>query len=258
MSSYIDSHVHAWSDQCKLVEGRRYTPNGAFTVTELMQQMESGGVHKAVLVQPSFLGTDNSYLLKQLRQCPDIYRGIAVVEEGIARHELQAMMSAGVKGIRLNIVGKQLSKEEYMTCYGSILELVRELRGHVEIHSTGNQWLNIIPIVEEIGLPLVVDHLGRTESPQSTGFQAIVKAMETGRVWVKLSGWYRLKSDVKPFAEVLLAAGRERLVWGSDCPWTQHEQNRTYSDCLANLETWVGEQNVETIVRDNPSSLYGF
>ncbi|WP_350340910.1 amidohydrolase family protein, partial [Escherichia coli] len=59
-----------------------------------------------VLIQPSFLGTDNSYMVSGLRQAPERLRGIAVLAPEAEAGTMRDLAGAGVVGLRLNLIGK--------------------------------------------------------------------------------------------------------------------------------------------------------
>ena len=75
----LDAHVHAWPAEAGLRADRTYTPKRAFPVEDLLRVLDSHDIDGAVIVQPSFLGSDNSYLLSCLKAHPDRFRGVAVV-----------------------------------------------------------------------------------------------------------------------------------------------------------------------------------
>ena len=63
-----------------------------------------------------------------------------------------------------------------------------------------------------------------------------------GPVWVKLSAPYRLGGvDPGPYAAAFLAHfGPERLLWGSDWPWTENEAATSYGECMGQIGGWLG------------------
>jgi len=67
------------------------------TPEDYRQMLGANGMTQGVLIQPSFLGTDNSCLVAALRKYPDRFREIAVVEPTIAGAELQQLQDAGVR-----------------------------------------------------------------------------------------------------------------------------------------------------------------
>ena len=86
--------------------------------------------------------------------------------------------------------------------------------------------------LEASGVKIVVDHLGRPDPKSginSEGFKALLRSIEKGRTWVKVSGGYRLGPQAKEYArELLRVAGPDRLVWASDCPFVGHEGQFPY------------------------------
>src|ERR1019366_6879976 len=75
----IDSHTPVFRQDLTMVLGRRYTPDYDATLKDLFSHLDANGLEQAVLVQPSFLGTDNSYLLQAIAEAPRRLRGIAMV-----------------------------------------------------------------------------------------------------------------------------------------------------------------------------------
>ena len=79
----IDTHAHVFTQDMQMIEGRRYTPAYDALIADYSAMLDDNGLSHGVLVQISFLGTDNSYLLRTLRQEPARLRGIVVVDPGI-------------------------------------------------------------------------------------------------------------------------------------------------------------------------------
>ena len=105
---------------------------------------------------------------------------------------------------------------------------------------------------------VVVDHFGLPSPDLGTrdpGFQHLLQRGREGRVYCKLSAPYRQHGvDTRPYAHALLdALGPDRLLWGSDWPWTQHEHAHTYADCVGWLDTWT-DGDAATVERINAAS----
>jgi predicted TIM-barrel fold metal-dependent hydrolase len=61
----------------------------------------------------------------------------------------------------------------------------------------------------------------------------MLRSIEKGRTWVKVSAGYRLGPQAVDYArELLRIAGSERLVWASDCPFVGHEGEVTYQSTI--------------------------
>ena len=102
-----------------------------------------------------------------------------------------------------------------------------ELGWHLQLWIDVKDLPETIPVLKALGLPVVIDHMGRTDARAGTGtagFQSLLRAVGDGWCWAKLSGAHRLSRDApdypdaRPFHEALVAANPERLVWGGDWP----------------------------------------
>ena len=62
------------------------------------------GVQRAVLVQPSVYGSDNTVMLEAMKAAGSALRGVAVVENDVSDAKLKMLNAAGVRGVRVNIV----------------------------------------------------------------------------------------------------------------------------------------------------------
>ena len=261
----IDSHAHVFVRGLPLAAARRHAPDYEATLAEYLALLDAHGVSHGVLVQPSFLGTDNRFLIAALRASPARLRGVAVVDPRVDDATLQAMAEAGVVGIRLNIVGMplpDLSRPEWQRLFVR----VRALGWHVELHREARDLALAAQPVLDAGCTLVVDHFGRPASAPATsdeGFAWLLDAAASGRVWVKLSAAYRnwpAAAPARDAAEALLKAfGPERLVWGSDWPHTQHREIADYATAHAALADWVPDAAVRRrILVDTPAGLFKF
>jgi predicted TIM-barrel fold metal-dependent hydrolase len=246
------------------VADRRYTPPRAQPVETYLAVLDAHGVEAGLLVQPSFLGTDNRALVAALRTHRRRLRGVAVVEPTVSEAALATFAAAGVVGIRFNLIGNEPLPDFAAADHRRLLGLIGDLGWHVEVHAEGGRWCAILPPLVAAGVPVVVDHCGRPTPGLGVacpGFQAILAAATGGRLWVKLSGPYRGNGgDVAPVVAALLERpGPERLMWGSDFPWTQFEAGRSYADCLAELEGWLPDPAARAVVAgQTPARLFGF
>lgn len=246
----VDSHAHVFLRNMPLAAQRRYAPDFDATPGEYLDLLDTHGISHGVLVQPSFLGYDNSYLLQALRQQPQRLRGVVMLDPATREPELAALAAAGVTGVRLNLVGQPLP-DLTQAPWPDFLARIRALDWHLELHRTAADLAPLIAAAAASGCSVVVDHFGRPETVQGSadpGFAALLRQADAGRVWVKLSAAYRNASGqracdaaaARECARQLLAAfGPERLVWGSDWPHTQHQHLASYASSLEALADWV-------------------
>jgi len=277
----VDSHAHVFETNQSLAGDRRYTPVHDARVEQYLARLDANGIGRGVLVQPSFLGTDNSYMCAALRAHPQRLRGIAVVEPGIDAAALDALGAAGVVGIRLNLIGRELC-DLRAAGWRKLIEAVAQRGWQVEVHRQAADLPRIIPALLETGVKVVVDHFGRPDPAPGVddpGFRYLLSLGGSGRVWVKLSGAYRNRGNVGNVSSVdnrghgssgdslaqaataLLqqSFGFERLVWGSDWPHTLFEDEITYEKTRAQLNTWIPDPADRHIVLCTaPATLYGF
>lgn len=264
----VDAHAHVFTQALAFAGERRYTPQYDATLQDWRAVLDAQGVSHGVLVQPSFLGSDNSYLLEALMLAPERLRGVAVVDADVSQTQLQRMARLGVVGIRLNLMGKSLpdlGSEEWRP----LLEQVAALGWHVELHRQIEDIPALVAALKPYGLKIVVDHFGRPHAAFGVAhptFKALL-ALGGGDVWVKISGVYRLggtDSENLAFAQAAIPLliehfGTERLMWGSDWPHTQFEDQVSYAsqfELLAQLVPWPRQR--QAILRDGAVALFGF
>jgi predicted TIM-barrel fold metal-dependent hydrolase len=244
----VDSHAHVFARHLPLAAVRRHAPDYDATLDAYVAHLKSNGISHGVLVQPSFLGTDNSFLLAATKRYPRRFRGVAVVDVDISEHELEELDQCGVVGIRLNLIG--LSLPDLRTgAWPRLLARVNALRWHIEVHRQAADLQVVVDALLSQGCTVVVDHFGRPDphaGASDPGFRYLLSTADSGRVWVKLSAAYRSApgSDGlalgKALTDRLLGAfGEQRLVWGSDWPHTQHEELIDYPSSFEALEAWV-------------------
>jgi hypothetical protein len=114
------------------------------------------------------------------------------------------------------------------------------------------------------GVKVVVDHFGRPDEAhdgiRGEGFQRLLRSIEGGRTWVKLSSPFRLLSEslVREAGKALLEnAGPERLMWGSDWPFAAFESSFSYDKALANLNELVPDPAMRRRIScDTPLKFY--
>lgn len=235
----IDSHVHVWDRSCTLIEGARYHPDYEAMIGTYLDILDAHSIGKAVLVQPSFLGTDNTYLLDCLRAHPDRLRGIVVLDPATTETELDDLTAAGVIGARFNLIGHapvSIATPEATR----FIRAISARNWWSEVQLEGEHWPIVLDTLNASGARIMVDHFGKPSGPDCPGHLALLNA-DPARICVKFSAPYRQRiSDLAPYARAFLDAwGPERCLWGSDWPWTQNEGNHSYAETISWLEDWT-------------------
>jgi predicted TIM-barrel fold metal-dependent hydrolase len=244
-------------------------PDYDATLDDYLRQLNLNGISNGVLVQPSFLGTDNSFLLDALQRQPGCLRGIAVVRPDIAKSELVDLDRRGIVGIRLNLVGAQIPDFK-SDPWPSFMRIVADLGWQVEIQRTSADLPIIADGLLKTGVNVVIDHFGLPDQKlgvNDPGFRSLLSsAASSRRIWLKLSGMYRngagAVGDAMTRAAMPLlrqSFGVERLLWGSDWPHTQFEKIVDYSKARAHLDAWLPDPaERKAVLADTPARLFRF
>ncbi|MEX2453710.1 MAG: amidohydrolase family protein [Rhodospirillaceae bacterium] len=264
-----DSHMHILGpyDRFPLSEGRGYTAPEA-PIEDFLALQDALGLKRAVIVHPSAYGTDMRVTEDAVARMGGRARGVAVVEPSISDGELDRLDEIGFRGLRFTTL---LKGGADVGGIAAMAERVRRLGWHIQLFVDGaNQIEALIPALRALPVDVVIDHMGHFPPSAGIGhpgFQALLAFMREGRCWTKLSGGYRVSeipgtfADTTPFAQALIEARPDRVVWASDWPhvmlWDKPMPNTT--DTLDWALSWgVGEATMARILVDNPAELYGF
>ncbi len=262
-----DCHAHIFGPAARypFAGGRSYTPPEA-SLESYRHVLATLGIDRAVIVQPSVYGTDNRATLDAMVALGGAARGIAVVDPEVSDRDLDAMHEVGMRGVRLNLLfgaGLPLATMDRLAprlaARGWHLQFLMDLRTLPDLAGK----LSALPV------DVVVDHMGHMPTDRGLddpGFQALLGMMAAGRCWAKLSGNYRVSvagppyADAVPFAQALIAAAPDGVVWGTDWPHpavTGPMPND--GDLLDALADYTSDSaQVRAILVDNPARLYGF
>ncbi|MDQ0140390.1 amidohydrolase family protein [Cupriavidus necator] len=270
----VDTHFHVF-DNGGAMPSARYRPAYAAGLDDWRARLGGLGDLYGVVVQTSFLGTDNSTLLAALQARPERLRGVAVVDPSVTDPELETLQAAGVRGIRLNLYGDPDWQRIATAPWRALFRRIDALGWHVELHTQNGDGGMVLTRLDaalgDAGTPVVLDHFGRPGSAGIAdaifGVAAAVRARRP--VWVKISGPYRLPSPqhwpalAQAWREIV---GDDRLLWGSDWPWTNHEEPVRLDECRK-LAAWQGPAGdgeaagaaLSAALRwRNAAALYGF
>ena len=261
----IDTHAHVFHRALAMAPGRRYTPDYDAAVATYLQQLDANGITHGVLVQPSFLGTDNSYLVDSLKAANGRLRGIGVVEPSASEQELKALDQAGVVGLRLNLIGLPLP-DLASTEWKALIDKVAALGWQIEIQRKAGELATLAAQLVAKGVSVVADHYGLPDPAlgiEDPGFKALLALGSSGKVYVKVSAPYRNGTNGSDFAKqafpILRASfGLERLMWGSDWPHTQFETSQTFAKNLAFLDELGLSPADKATLLAAPKSLFRF
>ncbi len=252
----VDCHAHIFMPDMPVARDAWIQPDYAFTAEDLLAQMDRHGVHFALISGLSIIGYYNDYMIGALRRYRRL-RGTAIVPPNVDRYTLERMQADGIVGIRLQLARREQVPDFRCDEYRLLLRRVRDLGWHVHVAIEGRQLRPVLDALLESGVDIVIDHFGHPDPERQLacdGFQAMLAAVDKGRVWIKLSGGFRLPGtaawrddpdgDLETMAQTIakeLAAevGTDRLLWGSDAPFVGYEKRIGYGDVLASYRRWI-------------------
>jgi predicted TIM-barrel fold metal-dependent hydrolase len=262
-----DTHCHVFgpADRFPYAADRSYTPPDA-PVEDLRRIHRAIGVDRAVIVQASCHGTDNTAMLDAIASSDGTYRGVAIVDGGITDAGLAALDSGGVRGVRFNFV-KHLGGTPDLDVFDTILDRIQPLGWHVVLHLDAGDILEHADRIARIKVPFVIDHMGRVQAKnglEQEPFRRLLQLMENPLAWVKVCGPERVTSagapfhDAVPFAARLVAAAPGRVLWGTDFPHPNISGDMPNDGDLVDLLGLAvpDEAARHRILVDNPSRLY--
>jgi predicted TIM-barrel fold metal-dependent hydrolase len=248
----VDAHVHVFPDGLPYKSTAHARPDYAHTVEAYLATLDRHGVHFGVVAAMSLTGYYNDYVVDSLRAHRRL-RGTVYVPPEITRPELREMAEAGVVGVRLFRGSRSFGEVEDLTTheYQVLLRRIRDLDWHVQVIAMPDLLGPTLDVLNEAGVKIVVDHFGFADPKlleHSPHYDALLRSVDLGRTWVKISAGYRL-SRAKPPRTLqdyeqahdgerrlstffLDRCGTERLIWGSDAPFVSHEDVITYQERL--------------------------
>jgi len=263
----VDCHAHIFGPKGKYghAADRLYTPPPVF-LQDYLNLLDTLGIARAVIVQSGVHGTNNNVILDAIAQTEDRLKGIALIDEKISDTELDQLAAGGVRGFRSNLVAKTGVQFDAAK---KLAQRVKRLGWHVQFLLDIEKFPDLDTMLADFPVEVVIDHMGRPDMRHTVaapGFQALIRLLQSGRGWSKLSAPYRASAqpfpydDIIPYAHALVAAAPDQLVWGTDWP---HVMLKTAmpndGDLYDQLHVWVPDVEVRhKILVDNPRRLYGF
>ena len=267
-----DSHVHVFGPQQTYPHAAQpgYIPNEA-TPQQLRSMLDVIGCKRAVIVQPSYYGTDNSCTVAGLRAGNGHFRGVAAIDETITDTQLKELHEAGIRGIRVNL--KAVNGAVSLALAHRLANRIKIFGWHIQFYFYADSMPNIADELVALPVEIVIDHIGYVRADdgiEGKGFQMLLQLAQSNRAWFKLSAPYRqstqgpLFKDVAPLLRALYQFAPSKCVWGSD--WPHASRNDTgiiqvpndgdLADSL--IFCFPDDADRQRILVHNPARLYGF
>jgi len=272
-----DTHFHVFGppEQFPFVSTHEYTPPAA-PLEHYLKMLAVIGVERAVVVQPSVHGLDNSATLDAIKNSDGHFRGVARIDDTTPKGELQRLHGGGVRGVRFNLLDRPRGNVK-LDVLDRCVENIVELGWSVDLHIDTKNLLEQERRIRHMTVPVVIDHIARikpTAGLEQPAFQLLLDLIKLKHVWVKVSGADKICNtpvhayfglpfvEVIPYAQAMIAAAPDRVIWGTDWPHSNNfAPGRTPNDgdLVDLLAAFAPDEQVrKKILVDNPAVLYGF
>ncbi|WP_420624511.1 amidohydrolase family protein [Candidatus Poriferisodalis sp.] len=264
-----DAHCHVFgpAHEFPFAPEATYTPPDAgIDDFEVLQRRL--GLSRAVFVQASCHGTDNSAMVEALVRGKGRYAGVAMIDETFSDADIGALHDAGVRGTRFNFVAHLGGAPDIRVFWG-LVDRVQPFGWHIVLHFDAKDLPKFAELLDRMPCPYVIDHMARVDANAGLGqepFRALLELMRDERAWVKVSGAERLTADggppyddVVPYAQALIAAAPDRILWGTDWPHPNVRRMPDDGDLVDVLASFAPDEGVRhQILVANPETLYDF
>ena len=272
-----DTHFHVFGppEQFPFVSTHEYTPPAA-PLEHYLKMAAVIGVERAVVVQPSVHGLDNSATLDAIAHSQGRFRGVGRIDDKTPKSELQRLHEGGIRGVRFNLLDRPRGNVA-LDVFDRCAEHVAEFGWSVDLHIDTKNLLDQEKRIRALPTAVVIDHIARIKPAAGLGqpaFQLLLDLLKQKHVWVKVSGADKICNtrvhsyfglpfiEVIPFAQAVIAAAPDRVIWGTDWPHSNnfapgHTPND--GDLVDLLAAFApNEKTRQRILVDNPAALYGF
>ena len=264
-----DAHCHVFGPAAvfPFAEGRSYTPpDSPFEALQALHAVL--GIERAVIVQATCHGTDNSATLDAIARSGGRYRGVAIVDDSFTDGDFVKMHEGGIRGVRFAFA-RHIGAAPDFSRVETVVEKIAHLGWHVVFYLEAEDVVENAATLARLPVPVVIDHMGRVKTENGTAqkpFQLLLELFRGENFWVKICGAERISSagppftDAVPFAQALIEAAPDRVLWGTDWPHPNIEgEMPNDGDLMDILALYAPDEGTrERILVANPARLYGF
>ena len=261
-----DAHCHIFGpgDTFPYHPNRSYTPPDA--PKEALKALHDHlGIARAVIVHASCHGAYMDATLDAIAWSQGAYRGTSIVEPDITDAELQRYHEGGIRAVRFNFV-RHLESVPEPEVVRRMAERIEPMGWHLVVHLDAEDIVELSPMLLGLPVPFVIDHMARVKAGdglEQPPFQELLRLMERPNAWVKICGGERVSTagppftDSVPFAQALIAAAPDHVLWGTDFPHpnVRHMPNDGHLVDLFGMYTADPAIRKQILV-DNPDKLY--
>jgi predicted TIM-barrel fold metal-dependent hydrolase len=263
-----DTHIHLFGPTGKypFAPDSPYTSRDALPET-LFKLQDTLGLSTAVIVSPGGYGRDTTMLADVLAKYPDRFRGVALMPDDASPSEFARLGKLGVRGLRMISAKRGGHLPHYNR---ESAARAHEHGWHVQFYPHGTDIVDYADRLLALPNDIVLDHFASIPAAggaDQSAVKAVLRMLDSGRVWLKLSGPMRCTMEnfpypsVTPLAQVFVKHAPERMVWGTDWPHVNMEGREMPNDgdLLDLMLEWVPDAALrDRILAQNAKALYGF
>lgn len=264
-----DAHCHVFGPVAQFP----YEPTAKFKPADapaeaLFRLHDQMGITRCVIVQSGCHGFDNSVVADAMAKRPGRYLGVALVAPEVSEAELDRLDAQGFRGVRFNYMS-HLAPGATAEQLAALAPRLAARGWHIQIHMEDTLIADMTPVLSQLPVRVVVDHIGRVDASKGLdqpAFQAYLKLLDHDHIWSKVSGCERISrqdppyADAVPFARKVAETFPERTVWGTDWPHPNFRADPPDDGDLFDLIPQIATTDalLQAIMVDNPAQLYGF
>ena len=261
-----DTHMHFYDEKIPGAPGT-FLP-GTFTVEQYRALQKRLGLERVIVVQANAYADDNTVMLNAMKELGKGAKGVAVVKPGVKDAELERLTKAGICAVRIMTLHGGMLGFDVMD---QVMARVHPHGWHANIQLDGRELPKYEAQIKRLPGKFVIDHTGKflePVAPDHPAFRSLLRLVDTGRCWVKLSAPYETSKtgapkyeDVGKLAKALVKHAPERMLWASNWPHPSARKPAPPDDValLDLLADWAPDPRVQKkILTDNPAELYGF
>ena len=262
-----DTHMHVYLAEVPPAPGGPPLP-GDFRAEQYREMQQRLGLSRVIVVQPNAYQDDNRVTLGAIRALSPGAKGVGVVKPGVTDAEIERLTQGGIVAQRIfqlpwGAVGFDRMRD--------VMSRVHPFGWHANIQLDGRELPQWESAIKSLPGRFVIDHVGKylePVTPEADAFKSLLRLLDTGRCWVKLSAPYETSKtgapkyeDVGRLAKALVKHAPERMLWASNWPHPSAPRDNPPDDAdlLDLLLDWAPDEAVRSkILVDNAAELYGF
>lgn len=262
-----DCHIHIYDPTAPVANPAAPPGPAGADVAGYREIQRRLGLSRAIVVQGNAYGTDNHVAEGAIAALGrETTRGVAIIDVDTDEGEMARLTADGFCGARVHMLAGGFLTWDQLE---PIAAKAARFGWHVQLQLDGRILAEHEAVLARLPCPLMIDHIGKFMEPvgvEHEGFRALLRLLDNGRTWMKLSAAYEVSKagpplypDTGALAAAAVRHAPERMVWATNWPHVSVKQAPDDAAQLDLLLQWApGEATRHRILVDNPAAFYGF